>query len=86
MKANAQIKLGTIVIRRGQEFEDDSTGHAYTIFISDEDGNELQRRGVHSFNFDMVLLMALELKHEGINGNFATYAASMLNLDGELWV
>lgn len=38
-------------------------------------------------NLDKVLLYALELKHEGINGNFAEYADSMLKLDddAELW-
>lgn len=38
-------------------------------------------------NLDKVLLYALELKHEGLDGNFSEYADSMLKLgdDSELW-
>ena len=75
--------FGNVSIR--DENDTNEHGDKYTVFVEHGDG-DYDMASIRCFDLDHAVLFALELKHEGTNGGFSTYAALMLEIEGELWV
>jgi hypothetical protein len=81
-KLSTVIEFGNVGIfeRRGRRFDSGYLA-GYEIFI-----NGTSRRTVYCNNVDLVILYAMQVKHIGINSEFSTFAAKMLDMDDEIWV
>ena len=78
------IKFGNVEIREiVASVNKDSATYGLRAFVVYVDGK--RQSTLRCNEIDLVVLHAISLKREGINGQFGHYAGNMLNINEEIW-